>query len=436
MHHWPASSEAGKSLMVWLLLHILLLGWLSYCGYFYCRNTSLRLYYWPAFAFKIAAGTGVGLLYFFYYGSGDVFGYDADANRLASLALEDVGSYLAIWAGNYPAELELVFAGEERALLTAKIFSLFYLFTNSNFWLASAWLSFFSFLASFFLTVRLASYRPFLQKAAPLAFLFWPSHIFWTSGLLKESLAMPCLALIAATTLPYILAGKKLKLWELLVSVGLTILLFKLKYYYAGLFIPFLGCLLLVCWLKRRYKLTEVLAACIYLLLLVLGVLLASQLHPNLYPSRILEVMVNNYYLFAKISAEGSFVEYPHLSADWRSVLHYMPKALFAGLYEPLFPLEPYRIIELAACAENALLLLLTVMAFGGWLLKPGEKVWLNLLAVLGYVGVFAIFMGIAAPNYGTLLRYRVGYHPFFVLMVLAGTKYFIAWVLQRVKTG
>lgn len=420
--------------MIWLLLHMLLLGWLSYRGYLYYKSTSLRLYYWPAFAFKIAAGTGVGLLYFFYYGAGDVFGYDADASRLASLALEDAGTYLGMWTGNYPAEVELVYAGEERALLTAKIFSLFYLFTDSNFWLASAWISFLSFLASFFLTVRLLNYRPFLQKAAPLALLFWPSHVFWTSGLLKESLAMPCLLFIAATALPYLLAGEKLKLAELLVSAVLAILLFRLKYYYAAMFLPFLACLLLACWLKRRYKLREVLAGCIFLFLLVLGVLLTSQLHPNLYPSRVLEVMVNNYYLFAGISAEESFAEYPQLNADWESVLHYVPEALFTGLYGPLFPLEPYRIIRLAACAENTLLLLLTVMAFGGWLLKPEKRRWLILLAVLGYVCVFAVFMGIAAPNYGTLLRYRVGYHPFFVLLVLAGTKYFIAWVLQKVK--
>lgn len=421
--------------MLWLLLHIVLFAWLSYKVFQAYKSSPLHWYYWPALVLKITFGIGTGLLYFFYYGQGDIFNYHQDASQLAALALQEPAAYLSSWLGSYPEGLELVYSQQERALLTAKIFSLFYILTNSNFWLASVWVSFLAFLASFHLTNRLLRYRPFLQKAAPLAFLFWPSHVFWTSGLLKESLAMGCMAFITATILPSILAGKRLMWKEVLLSILLFFLLFKIKYYYAAVFGPFAGGLLLVCWLKRRFAWKTGPAFLAFVFLLVAGAGLASLLHPNLYPSRFLQVWVENYYLLARLSEEGSYVVFEGLQADWASILTHAPKAVAAGLFAPLLPAELSHPLRLAAGIENALLLLLSLLAVAGCLLHPVKKVKLIPLLVLLYVLVFALLIALAAPNYGTLLRYRVSYHPFYVLLVLTGVKYFIAWLLQKVKT-
>lgn len=434
MHGGALPAEEGEKLMLWTLLHILLLAWLSYGAYQRNKDTALHWYFWPALALKLISGIGVGVLYFFYYQHGDIYNYHEDASSLAALALQEPLAYLKSWFGAAPSGLELVYATEERALLTAKIFSLVYVFTNSNFWLASVWVSFLPFLASFHLTARLVRYRPFLQKAAPLAFLFWPSHVFWTSGLLKESVAMGCMAFIIAAVLPAILAGKKLKGSEVLAALLLFVVLFKIKYYYAGLLGPFLICLLFVSWLRRRYHLQEAAAGGLFLLLLSGGIGLASLLHPNLYPSRFLQVWVENYYLLANASAEGNYVLFEGIRADWKSVLVHAPKAIFAGLLLPLFPSDPANPLKLAAVAENSLLLLLSIFALAGWLLR-GRKLTLNGLAVFLYVLVFALFIAVAAPNFGTLLRYRVSYHPFFVLLVLAGFKYWLSWLLQKFKS-
>lgn len=420
--------------MLWLFLHILLFAWLSYKASLLYKSTPLHWYYWPALAVKVAFGIGTGLLYFYYYGHGDMLNYHQDASQLAGLALQEPAAYLNSWLGKYPEGFELVYSQQERALITAKIFSLFYIPTNSNLWLASVWVSFLAFLASFHLNARLVRYRPFLQEAAPLAFLFWPSHVFWTSGLLKESLAMGCMAFIAATAVPSILAGKRLKWREVLLSLLLFFLLFNIKYYYAAVFGPFVGCLLFVCWLKRRFNWKEGVAFLVFVSLLAAGAGLVSLLHPNLYPSRFLQVWVENYYLLARLSEEGSYVVFSGLEADWRSIWSYAPKAVAAGLFAPLLPAELGNPLRLAAGAENALLLFLSLFAVVGCLLHPVKRISLIPLLVLLYVGVFALLIALAAPNYGTLLRYRVSYHPFFVLLVLAGVKYFIAWALQKGK--
>jgi hypothetical protein len=42
--------------------------------------------------------------------------------------------------------------------------------------------------------------------------------------------------------------------------------------------------------------------------------------------------------------------------------------------------------------------------------------------ALMTYIFFLCIFIGLSTPNFGTLSRYRVGYEPYFVLLILAGS--------------
>lgn len=405
-----------------IFVHIILISLLSWHSYRSFTNSPLRLYFFPALVVKLAAGIALGLLYFVYYGGGDTLIYHHDAAVLASLARQNFPEYVRALSGSYPEGLDLTYIHQERALLTAKVFSVIHLLTGSNYWLSSCYVSFLSFICLFKLAGRLATFRPGLQIAAALAFLFWPSFVFWTSGLLKESLAMICIAWVAASFLPYILAGEKLKWTEVMVSLILLLFLLQIKYYYAGLLVPVLACLLFALWTVRFFGLKESCGRAIFLICLGGGVATASLLHPNLYFSRFPEVWTGNYYLIAQSSPEGGFVVYENLKADWASVFEHAPKAVFSGLFEPLLQFDDQNIFRMAASAENIITLLLCVAGLAGWVLKSGRKLSLPVLAVLLYIFAFALIMGIAAPNFGAISRYRISYQPFFVLLVLYGT--------------
>ncbi len=56
----------------------------------------LRLFLWPAYLLKLAAGIGVGLLYSIYYSTGDTMHYFRDGMLLADLARHDTGSLPAV----------------------------------------------------------------------------------------------------------------------------------------------------------------------------------------------------------------------------------------------------------------------------------------------------------------------------------------------------
>lgn len=422
--------------MVLIALHIVLLAWLSRRLHLVFKKSPARLYYWPALVFKLVAGIALGLLYFVYYGGGDTINYHEDATALANLATEDFSLYRKALLGDYPAGLELHYLQQERALLTAKIFSPFYIVTGNNYWLTACYISLIAFASLFFLVHRLVGFRPALKKAAPLAFLFWPSFVFWTSGLLKESLAIICIAFIVASVLPYLLGRQEIVVTEAFLALLLFIPLFYIKYYYAGLLAPVLGCLLLAVWLGRRFRLRKSQTGGIFLLSLLAGGWLATQLHPNMYPERFLEVWVENYYLMADASAEGAYVSYSGLEASWSSVLRHAPRAVLTGLYEPLFRFDITNFLQLAAAAENIVLLILTILAVLGWGLEKRMQLSLIVLAVLLYVLLFALVMGIAAPNFGAIIRYRISYQPFFTLIVLVGAALFMRWMQSKVKRG
>lgn len=405
-----------------IFLHVIILGILSWRSYLYYTGSPLRLYFFPALALKLTAGTALGLLYFLYYEGGDTVNYHHDASVLAELARTDFSAYLNSFTGIYPEGPELIYSDQERALLTAKVFSVFYLLTGSNYWLSACYVSFLSFICLFRLAHRLVLYCPEVRKAAALAFLFWPSIVFWTSGLLKESLAMICIAYVVTSFIPYILANEKVKWPEVVVSLLLLSFLFQIKYYYAGLLLPVLACLIFSLWAGRYFRLKEYQTGILFLICLGGGMAAATQLHPNLYMSRFPEVWTDNYYLLVRSSPEGGFVEYEGLNAEWSSVLEHAPKAIFSGLFEPLLQFDAQNIFRMLASAENISTLLLSLAAMAGWILKEGRKISLPIFAVLLYILAFALIMGIAAPNYGALNRYRISYQPFFVLLVLYGT--------------
>lgn len=415
-----------------ILIHLILLSYISWRLYQHYAGSTLRLYYWPGLLLKLVAGLLLGMLYFFYYQGGDTVHYHQDAAALAALAYEDLPAYVLSLTGNYPEGLQLHYLEQERAMLTAKIFSVFYVFTASNYWITACYLSFLAFASLFLMVKRLVLYRPALQKPAALAFLFWPSFVFWTSGLLKESLSIICIAFIVATFLPYLFGNVKVRLRELLIAILLFLLLFYIKYYYAAMLAPILLCLLAAVWLGRRFHLRKFLVWGIFLLALVGGVAAAMQLHPNLWASRFPEVWISNYFLMVEISEPGAYVEFEKLQADWRSILRNVPKAIAAGLYAPLYPFDWTNILRLLASAENIVLLLFSLSGLLGWILQQRARISLYGLATLIYILAFALFISIAAPNYGTLLRYRISYHPFFVLLMLTATFQLISWLRRK----
>ncbi|HXR82591.1 MAG TPA: hypothetical protein VN763_16810, partial [Saprospiraceae bacterium] len=83
-----------------LVLNLVVLLFISY-RIWSLEKTSLRKFFWPALVLKLTGGICLGLVYSYYYSTGDTFNYFHDGVKLASLARTDAASYFGfLWTGD------------------------------------------------------------------------------------------------------------------------------------------------------------------------------------------------------------------------------------------------------------------------------------------------------------------------------------------------
>jgi hypothetical protein len=270
------------------------------------------------------------------------------------------------------------------------------------------------------------TFRASPVSAAPIAFLLWPSVVWWTSGLTKETLLVGAAAGLLACILPVLYSSPRHSLWLICTRALLGILLIWVLVRIRLLFaLPFLGCLLglvLVRLATRRGWLGRGRASQVgsLLVLLVVGGALSATLSimylgPNHFTH---EVTLN--YQHGLLTSQGR----PHLEyADWQptyaNMLRHAPLAVFQVLSRPWLG-ESTRPLYLATALENTVLLLLVSIALVAVLQKrAGTLPSALVVTLLVYCMLLAAFIGLSTPNLGTLSRYRAALLPWLLLLLL-----------------
>ncbi|MCG8310399.1 MAG: hypothetical protein MI975_23610 [Cytophagales bacterium] len=369
-----------------------------------------------ALVLKIGAGILLGLIYKYYYGGGDTFQYFKEAGTIASFFLDHPQKVIDIYFHTEKLEelrRTLIFDLQPRALFFSKVISVFYLVSGGNYWIISMYMSFLSFLGINFLVYELNGKFPDLSKATIISFYFLPTFVFWTSGLLKESLTIGTLTIAVSTALRLVRSNDYSSVWDWLLLFISLLLLWKLKYYYAAVLIPLISFLLIYNLPGCNNKLKRVLAVVSPILVAAV----VSNLHYNLNPKRVFDVVYENYKVITALSHGGS-IHYFGFDGSFTGFLINIPAALFGGLFRPVI-LESGSIIQQAVGLEHTVVLGLCFTAI--W--KSGcKKIFRNhyTIIVLVYVTSLATMMAFVSPNFGTLSRYKVAYWPFFVLLTIA----------------
>ncbi len=369
---------------------------------------------------KITAGLLLGYIYLNHFEGSDTRLYYEEATKIAEYASETRQSVFDILFSNSENGIhpQSSFSGQPRAIFFTKIVYLFYWITGGSFWLISVYFSLVSFLALWMLYQQLVVQNLVGRMTAMISLLLWPSVVFWSSGILKESISMACIALMCFVVIT-ISNRTRINFAHILIYLAASYFLFKVKYYYAGILIPMQLSYLTIFFLKERttYLNAKTVSAVAFLCLFGGIVLLTSQLHYNLRLSNIGEVIVNNYHLFEQKSDPGKMVHFEHLRPDVLSFVKYSPKAWFAGWFRP-FVFDIENAWSLIAAIENTMLFLLFIFQ-----LKNVKKLWSNdgnlRIAILLFCLLMGIFLTYSAPNFGTLVRYKVGFLPFLLLLIL-----------------
>ena len=441
------------------LIHVPLLCYWVWTFYRTQTHEPLRQWFWAALTLKCAAGIALGLLYLHHYPyRGDTFALFEESAVLSKLAFRQPDAYLGILLFdefNGFATANLLLQNQPRAFFAAKLFSCINLFTFHNYWLTGLYCSLFSFWGFWRLATVLASFYPRTRTAAIIAFLLFPSVVFWSSGVLKESIAMGCFTGILAIGLPLYFSTKRKDRqvffrknvfahiknhWK----KGLCIVLFgwivwQLKFYYLGALLPAALSLAGVFVLYGNYGISHGRVLLFWQILFFCAVFGAAPLLiRQITGQSLLASIVANHDATVTISRPGTYVVFVSLLPTVRSFAAHFPLALWSGLFAPL-PWQARNWLAFGATLENAVLLGLAVLCLVKTCLSPKKKfrffsspvglplpedtILTRLLvrAAVLYIVSLAVVLAFSSPNFGALARYKVGFLPFLVYILLAG---------------
>lgn len=417
--------------MLSFLIHLPVIGVLLWHWHKRMADAPLQPLFWVGVGFKLLAGVAYGGLYLYYYPyTGDTFTYFGDAAQLSQFAWERPADYVNMLFFNEmrqeTALPPLQLWEQPRAFFMAKLLSIVNLFTLNNYWMSGAYLSLFSFYGCWRLANILTTIFPATKLAAGLAFLLFPSVVFWSAGVTKESVVMGCLGWSVSLVLAhrFKVAGAKNPFITAIILALSAWLLWQLKYYYLGVLLPALLAYVLTSEIfTRSRKFTNLILPLMTFLLIFIGTLAgATRLHPNLHPDRLLPALVVNHNETVLSSVPEDLIQFNQLQPTVKSLLGNLPNALFSGLFRPLV-WEARTVFQAWVGLEN--LALLIVMLFSLRLqpfraISGDPRVYLLLVSAGVYIVLLATLLAFSSPNFGALSRYKVGFLPFLVYILFS----------------
>lgn len=430
------------------------------------KQTPLHSFFLPGLCLKILAGVVYGWLYVFYYGGiGDSLNYFKDAALFTSLAYQSPQDYLLfLWEDQYqPFTFSLGdLWNQPRALLTVKLISILNIYTFNNYWITGFYLSVFSFWGMWRLANALATQFPSTKYASTIAFLFFPSTILWSSGLTKESIVMGLIGFSIASVIKGLYRdsfSRTFLLKNIIIWTIATIGIWLMKYYYIACLAPCILSFYLVTNLLHilprpwaQYYLRSRWIQCL-LLFTFLGILLwgATNLHPVLSLDYFMLAIIYNHnstYIFSQpddlihYSIYGGH-GYITIDATLRSLSYNSLTAFFSALFRPFIWEAGTNKLKWIIGIENLFVLgasLYALYAFfrclKAWK-EPSlliQRKTLLLTSFLLYIFILLTVLAFASPNFGGLIRYRVGAYPFYIYLILIPLNQFIKKTFSKLS--
>ncbi len=365
---------------------------------------------------KIAGALVMSYFYLVHQNGGDTWNYFQEGMRLRELFLNDFDQFWYFFLDSRESASG-VFYNEPRALFFSKIIGLLLIPLMGNYWLLTLTFAVISFLASWKLYLRLKELFGNWGVWYGSLMLF-PSFLFWTSGIQKETVVMICVSGLLVIGLKVYETIYRFRLFDAFIAVVLLLLLMNLKYYVAAVFLPVFAGMILIKLFADKLGLSSKKRQLLFLgtVVVVMG-LITSLLDYNIMFSRILDRMVITHDLLYKLSSPESRIEYSNLEPSIRSFLWNSPLALLSGLFRPL-PWETNSIFAVIASIENMIIFLLTIIAIGLVIWKK-ESPGILAICIIVYTVIIATMVTLTTPNFGTLSRYKTVWTPFLLMLDL-----------------
>ena len=312
-------------------------------------------------------------------------------------------------------------------LFVIKILGLLNFASLGSYWLTGAYLSVGGLVVGWGLVRTLRRLFPAAPAGAGVvAFLLWPSVVWWASGITKETLVLVSGQALVALVLSGLYGAAAWARWRglgrWLLLLGLAWLHVRLRYFFA---LPLLGSLLALAgivlaqrrgWLRAGWlRQASLLAGG----LVVVGAGVVEIGGEPVSKAFVTSQLWQNYRHGLATSAGRPHLHYPGLRPTVGSMAGHFASATTQVVVRPWLG-ESAGLRYVGVGFENLLvlaLLALALVAVGRG--RPGRLPAALVLALLLYCVLLAGLIGLSTPNLGTLLRYRTIFWPWLLWLLL-----------------
>jgi hypothetical protein len=396
-----------------------------------------RKYFLPALIFKLVGAVLLGVLYQFYYGGGDTFGYYAGATHIFDAFYDQPGIGLKlIFSDNDYANGVYNYASriwmyrDPTAYMVVRIAGIFAILTGGTYTGTAMLFGVVSFSGLWAMYMAFCKLFPYQIFGLALAILFIPSTIFWGSGILKDSITFGMLGWSTAALINLLYWRRRSWLWTSVLIFSL-VLAFNIKEYIVLSFFP--AAMIWAYFIIIRNvsnKLVRTITAPFVMILMmslsVYTVYKVGENSPRYSISNITETARVTAYDIGRWTGKGAGSRYDlgDFEGNLTSMIRLAPAAINVSLYRP-YLWEVRNPLMLLASLEGLVLLTFTIIILYRMIrfrinVLNSPAAWFSLIFSL----TFAFAVGISTYNFGTLFRYKVPLMPFFaILLVLAWSR-------------
>jgi hypothetical protein len=396
------------------------------------QDISFR-YFVRGLAVRLGAVVVFCILYLTVY-EGDTLDYFNSAVSMNHVLFDNPGHYFSLMFGGNKPEYYYFFSSatcfpeyhiwkDPQTFFVVRLISPVCLLGMNSFLLSNIIFAFISYIGPWKLFRLLCSMYPHLIKLLAFSVLMFPSVLFWGTGLLKDTITL-CAALWLTYCIFTIFFQKSKIRTNIIMAIVMSYAILQIKPY---IFISIVPGLLIWLFIKRVRQINNSIMRAIlipFAFIFVFGgvVLMFSTLGEMLGVYGNVDTMVNKINVtqsdLKRAEQYGSnYYDLGEVDASATGILLKSPMAVIAGLFRP-FLWEARNPFVLLSALENLFLLGMVIFT----LIRIGIKVYFTALFNDPFLTfsflfsvIFSLGIGMAAANFGALVRYKIPLLPFFV---------------------
>lgn len=420
-----------RDFIVTPLLLLLIYGFAYFLRPYLTTETN-RKYFIPGLTVRIVGAIALGIVYQFYYTSGDTFTYHTHGSRplWEAIMKSPVDGFKYLFSnGQYGEGLwtisqEVWQWREKSSFFLIRIATFFDLITFSTYSATAALFGIFGFVGAWMLFVTFSSRFQIEERKLAWACLFIPSVIFWGSGVLKDTVTLSCIG-IATFSVNEIFLRKRFKWWIIAILFCSLFFIYSIKIFILQAFIP-----ALIFWVlmfktqQLKSSIVKIMSFPFFLLMIIsLSYFFINQLGESNK-----RYSVNELAETARVTAydirfwtgkdAGSGYNLGEFDGTLAGMFVRAPQAINVALFRP-YPWEVRNALMALSSFESLILLMLTIYCVFHWHSIVKNITLPDTLFCLAFSLTFAFGVGIATYNFGTLARYKIPLLPFYLISLI-----------------